>query len=44
VIPARSKRGLGIEAQAKIAQNPYLDNLSKMNSLAWSSNVGFCLL
>lgn len=23
VMPARSKRGLGMEAQAKMAQNPY---------------------
>jgi len=28
VIPARSNRGLGIEAQAKIAQNPYFYKLS----------------
>jgi hypothetical protein len=28
VIPARSKSGLGIEAHAKIAQNPYFYKLS----------------
>ena len=29
-MPAKSKRGLGMEAQAKIAQNPYFSILLKM--------------
>ena len=39
VIPAKSKSGFGIEAQAKIAQNPYFSMLLKINSLIFSLKV-----
>ncbi len=39
VIPARSNNGFGIEAQAKIAQNPYFYILLKINSLIFSVKV-----
>lgn len=41
VIPARSKRGLGIDAQAKIVQNPYFYIWLKMNSFALSITFRF---
>ena len=36
VIPAKSNRGLGIEAHTKIAQNPYFSILLYMNNFAFS--------
>ena len=44
VMPARSNKGFGMEAHAKIVQKPYFSMLSKMMILARSINVGFCFL
>lgn len=40
VIPAKSKSGLGIEAQSKIVIKPYFSILSYIAILALSINVG----
>lgn len=39
VIPAKSNKGLGMEAQAKTVINPYFCNLSKINNFILSINV-----
>jgi hypothetical protein len=43
-MPAKSKRGLGMEAPAKIAQNPYFYILSKMKIFIFSVSVSYAFL
>ena len=44
VMPAKSERGLGIDAQARIVPKPYFYILSYMTILAFSMKVFFCFL